>query len=239
MNETGSHGHGRLAGDPDARGEHPTPLSGPGRVIADQQAVSGAPSFGDGRSVAKKHPTSLGPPRSVCVLVAAVGNIFLGDDAFGNQVIKQLRRRDLPRAVRVRDFGIRLDELAEALSQGYGLVILLNTARRGGAPGTVYVSHLNWDEAVSGETEGSQEAGHDVLSLLSLVNSSATSSGRIYMVECEPDSVENVEGMFRLTLPVAEAIPRAIQEIDTLINEFFPPPANGAQSEAASATRTG
>ena len=39
------------------------------------------------------------------VLVAGVGNIFLGDDGFGVEVASRLEREQLPPGVRVHDFG--------------------------------------------------------------------------------------------------------------------------------------
>src|SRR5881227_271903 len=73
------------------------------------------------------------------VLVAGVGNIFLGDDAFGVEVAQRLLRRGLPDAVRVVDFGIRGLDLTYALLDGYEAVILVDAAPRGGPPGTLYV----------------------------------------------------------------------------------------------------
>ena len=37
------------------------------------------------------------------VLVAGVGNVFLGDDAFGVEVVRELARRPLPAGVRLAD----------------------------------------------------------------------------------------------------------------------------------------
>ena len=41
------------------------------------------------------------------VLVAGIGNIFLGDDAFGVEVVNGLALRDLPENVCLADYGIR------------------------------------------------------------------------------------------------------------------------------------
>ena len=40
-------------------------------------------------------------------LVAGIGNIFFGDDAFGVEVAEHLAGRAMPEGVRVEDFGIR------------------------------------------------------------------------------------------------------------------------------------
>ena len=53
------------------------------------------------------------------ILVAGIGNIFFGDDAFGCEVASQLARRPLPEGVRVTDFGIRSYDLAYAIMDNY------------------------------------------------------------------------------------------------------------------------
>src|SRR5215469_880287 len=73
------------------------------------------------------------------ILVAGIGNIFLGDDGFGIEVVRRLAGCDLPACVRVADFGIRGFDLAYAMQDGYDLIILVDACARGDAPGTVYV----------------------------------------------------------------------------------------------------
>src|SRR5262249_6859554 len=73
------------------------------------------------------------------ILVAGVGNIFLGDDAFGVEVIERLAQRNLSPEVRVVDFGIRGLDLTYALLDGYDVAILVDASPRGGSPGTLYV----------------------------------------------------------------------------------------------------
>src|ERR1700687_6162065 len=73
------------------------------------------------------------------VLVAGVGNIFLSDDGFGVEVARRLSSVALPEGVKVVDFGIRGIHLAYELLDGYETAILVDAARRGGQPGTLYV----------------------------------------------------------------------------------------------------
>src|SRR6185437_16124428 len=72
------------------------------------------------------------------LLVAGIGNIFLGDDAFGVEVVQRLAQRTLPENVIVKDFGIRSYDLAYALMDHWDLAILVDALPRGGEPGTVY-----------------------------------------------------------------------------------------------------
>src|SRR6202007_3256193 len=72
------------------------------------------------------------------ILVAGLGNIFLGDDAFGVEVTRLLAARQQPDTVRVTDFGIRGFDLAYALLDGYDATILVDACPRGAEPGTLY-----------------------------------------------------------------------------------------------------
>jgi hydrogenase maturation protease len=49
------------------------------------------------------------------VLVAGIGNTFLGDDGFGVEVARRLLQQNPPEGVRVVDFGIGSFDLAFAL----------------------------------------------------------------------------------------------------------------------------
>src|ERR1700691_3179645 len=73
------------------------------------------------------------------ILIAGVGNIFLGDDAFGVEAAQALAARDLPAGVVVRDFGIRSFDLAYALLDDWSAVILIDAVSRRAAPGTLFV----------------------------------------------------------------------------------------------------
>ena len=77
------------------------------------------------------------------VVVAGLGNIFHGDDAFGVAVIYELERHELPRNVRLMDTGIRALDLTYTLLDGWELVILVDAASRGHAPGTLFVLDLD------------------------------------------------------------------------------------------------
>ena len=71
------------------------------------------------------------------ILVAGIGNIFLGDDAFGVEVVQRLvTSGSCPQRVVVADFGIRSYDLAYALMEEWELVILVDALPRGGQPGT-------------------------------------------------------------------------------------------------------
>lgn len=154
------------------------------------------------------------------ILVAGVGNIFLGDDAFGVEVVQRLAKRALPPDVRVIDFGIRSYDLAYALMNPWELVILVDAVSRGDKPGTVY--------AIEPELPAAGEApagfGFDAHSMnpdsvLQLVSNLGGKVGRMLVVGCEPSSVDADEGgQFGLSDPVSAAVDEAIRMIEDLIS---------------------
>ena len=83
--------------------------------------------------------TAVGDEVSHRMLIAGVGNIFLGDDGFGAEVARRLARAGLPDLVRVADYGISGMHLAYDMADGYDTTILVDATARGGEPGTVYV----------------------------------------------------------------------------------------------------
>ena len=99
------------------------------------------------------------------VLIAGVGNIFLGDDAFGVEVARVMATRPLPEGVVVRDFGIRSFDLAYALLDDWSAVILVDAVSRNAAPGTLFVIEPDLSElAEASETatfDGSQHGSGD------------------------------------------------------------------------------
>lgn len=153
------------------------------------------------------------------ILVAGVGNIFLGDDAFGVEVIRVLSRRPLPPEVRLVDFGIRGLDLAYALLEGYDLTILLDATVRGGAPGTLYTIAPEVPESASGESEAHGMTPAKVLALASRMGGPR---GRLVLVGCEPSPpvsrADPLEIPAGLSDPVARAVETAAQRVVALID---------------------
>jgi hydrogenase maturation protease len=74
----------------------------------------------------------------VKILIAGIGNMFLGDDGFGSAVAQRLCGHPWPSHVTVVDYGIRGMDLAFALTSGIDAAILVDACARGGEPGTLY-----------------------------------------------------------------------------------------------------
>jgi hydrogenase maturation protease len=155
------------------------------------------------------------------ILIAGIGNIFLGDDAFGCEVANELSTRDLPAHTRVIDFGIRSFDLAYALVEGYDAVILVDAVPRSGNSGTVYLIELEQGEL--GEIPAGPMDGHslDPVGVLKLAETFGKRCERIYLVGCEPARLDSPEGKMGLSEAVRAAVPKAIDLIDSLARRIL------------------
>lgn len=142
------------------------------------------------------------------ILVAGVGNIFLGDDGFGVEVAQALRKRQLPENVVVKDFGIRGFDLAYALLDPWDVVMILDALPRGSAAGTLYVVEPDPGEA-SADPEINPH-GMDPVRVLNLAASQGTISAQVLILGCEPqDFGDELEGRMGLSSPVQAAVEEA------------------------------
>jgi hydrogenase maturation protease len=151
------------------------------------------------------------------VLVAGIGNIFLGDDAFGVEVVDRLTRHPLPSRVCVVDFGIRSYDLAYALMEDWDLVILVDALPRGGEPGTLYAMEA---ELPGGDGLPPSLDAHSMnpVAVLQLVRALGGEVGRIWVVGCEPAGVEpDQDGNIGLSKPVSAAVEEAVRMVEELI----------------------
>jgi hydrogenase maturation protease len=157
------------------------------------------------------------------ILIAGIGNIFLGDDAFGVEVAQRLLSRPIPAHVQVIDFGIRGLDLAYALLDKLELVILVDAVPRGDVPGTVYLiepdlSSLRTD---SGSEEMLDAHTMHPEKVLRTAASMGARFGRVLLVGCEPTPFDSdVDMQMELSPPVRAAIDEAIKLIESLVTEF-------------------
>jgi len=155
------------------------------------------------------------------ILVACIGNIFLGDDGFGTEVARRLASRPLPADVVLKDFGIRGVDLSYALLEPYELVILVDACAQGGEPGSVYlIAPDTSDSDVSGRVPASLDMhGMNPMNVLRTIQSMGSAPSRILIVGCEPADLGGEEGRLGLSDPVHAAVDEAIAMIETLISK--------------------
>lgn len=147
------------------------------------------------------------------ILIAGVGNIFLGDDGFGVEVALALCKLPLPEGVSVKDFGIRGFDLAYALLDPWDAVIIVDALPRGEAAGTLYV--MEPDLAVLSNAGAELNPhGMDPVRVLNLAASLGTISARVLVVGCEPqDFGDELEGRMGLSSPVQAAVEEACHTV--------------------------
>jgi hydrogenase maturation protease len=154
------------------------------------------------------------------VLVAGIGNIFLGDDAFGVEVVQRLLRQPWPEGVRVFDFGIRGLDLAYALADGYDAAILIDALPRGGAPGTLYVLEPDLSTLDGAAPAAIDPHGMDPLKVLRLVPTLGEQRPRrILVLGCEPEPLAADEEFMGLSPPVAAALDGAVEMAAALVQQ--------------------
>jgi hydrogenase maturation protease len=155
------------------------------------------------------------------ILVAGIGNIFLGDDAFGVEVAQQLLRRGLPDAVRVVDFGIRGLDLAYALLDGYEAVILMDALPRGGDPGTLYLIEPEQEAPEPGTGPPIEAHSLDPVKVLRLVAALGGRVERLLVVGCEPAPLDPDEMQDGLSEPVRAAVDGAVSLVESLVGRLL------------------
>jgi len=149
------------------------------------------------------------------ILVAGIGNAWLKDDGFGSEVVKALEGRELPAGVSVVDFGTGGLDLAYEVMRGYDGLILVDVSRQGEPPGTLYVMEADADD-VDGSIEDGQPLdphGMDPETVLRFVKYVGGWPGRVFVVACEPEQVED------FGIGLSEAVGAAVQRAADLVVE--------------------
>jgi hydrogenase maturation protease len=157
------------------------------------------------------------------ILVAGLGNLFRGDDAFGSEVARRLLNRELPSEVRVIDFGTRGYDFAFALADGYEYVLIVDTVSRSAEPGTLFVIEPEVDELEKLRHDEFSDQSHDMnpLAALKLTRTMCETLPRLILVGCEPMELgDDEEGCLGLSDPVAAAIDPAVDRVLSLLAEI-------------------
>jgi hydrogenase maturation protease len=152
------------------------------------------------------------------ILVAGIGNVFLGDDGFGVAVADRLSRRELAPHVRVADFGIRGLDLAYALAD-YDAVVLVDAVPRGGAPGTLYVI----EPELEAQDIVPEAHGMDPVKVLALARELGDVPSRVLIVGCEPRTAprwEDDDVVAELSEPVRASIDEAVRLVESLVSQL-------------------
>lgn len=153
------------------------------------------------------------------ILIAGIGNIFMGDDAFGCEMVRALLDRLPAGQAEIRDFGIRSYDLAYALIEDYQVIILVDAVSRGAAAGTVFLIEPETNDLVQTQEEADAHSMNPV-AVIQMARRLGGIKGRIYLVGCEPKTLVAGESEMGLSEEVQAAVPRAIGMIEQLIQDL-------------------
>ena len=160
-----------------------------------------------------------GVTKKPTILVAGIGNIFLGDDGFGVEVARRMLVRPQPGSVRVVDFGIRGLDLAYALQDEYETVVLVDAYPHGQKPGTVSVIEPNLHDLSSGGDFVQPHAMHPV-NVLRMAGAMNARLNRLLVVGCEPADLGGDEGHMGLSEAVQSSVDEAVNTVEALVRRI-------------------
>jgi hydrogenase maturation protease len=149
------------------------------------------------------------------VLVAGIGNIFLGDDGFGVEVVKHLDDDSLREGTTIADFGIRGVHLAYELLDGYDALVLVDAMPLGEPPGSVAIFEPDVDAIDPAGVDAHSMSPAVVLGLL------AGLGGRlphVVVVGCQPLTLAEGIG---LSEPVAAAVMPAVETVHRVLTDMY------------------
>ncbi|WP_329458583.1 hydrogenase maturation protease [Streptomyces sp. NBC_01497] len=167
------------------------------------------------------------------MLVAGIGNIFLGDDGFGPEVVRRLGdRADLAPGVRVVDYGIRGMHLAYDLLDGYDALVLVDACPGEGPPGSVTVLEVGADDLGEGEFDAH---GMNPVAVLANLGQLGGTLPLTFVVGCLPADLGEGIG---LSGAVAAAVPEAMDAVLALVRRSRPTETTGPAGAPVTATTT-
>ena len=150
------------------------------------------------------------------ILVAGIGNIFLGDDGFGPEVMRHAAQRfDDPR-VRVVDYGIRGMHLAYDLLDDTEALVLVDALPSHGSPGALHVFEA--DHETLSATPALDAHAMDPAAVFASLAALGGSPPFTVVVGCEVACVDEGIG---LSEPVAASVPEAVQAIEDVVSRLL------------------
>ena len=149
------------------------------------------------------------------VLIAGVGNVFLGDDGFGVEVVRRIDPGILPGGVDVADYGIRGVHLAYELLDGrYRTLVLVDAVPLDDPPGTLAVREADCVAAEPRPDVPAMDAhGMHPQAVLQLLRSLGGSIERVLVVGCRPAVVDERMGLSDVVAAAVDGAARLAVEV--------------------------
>lgn len=167
------------------------------------------------------------------ILIACIGNVFMGDDGFGVEVAQRLmnrKARPFPEGIQIVDFGIRGFDLAYTLLDEYDILVLVDAVPRGGTPGTLYLiepdlAGMTPENGMESARVGLDAHSMDPVKVLAYARTLGARPIRTLLVGCEPSVISGNEDYMDLQMglsePVQAAVDDAVKMIDSLVEQLL------------------
>ena len=146
------------------------------------------------------------------ILVAGIGNIFLGDDGFGSEVVRHVPVRQDDSSVRAVDYGIGGMHLAYDLLDEWDALVLVDAVPNRGSPGALHIFEA--DHGSHSVTAGLDVHSMDPAAVFDSLKALGGKPPYTVVVGCE---VANVDEGIGLSEAVAGAVPRAIDAVKEVV----------------------
>lgn len=149
------------------------------------------------------------------MLIAGIGNIFLGDDGFGPEVVRRLPDH-LRTGVRVVDYGIRGMHLAYDLLDPWDALVLIDAVPDRGTPGRIEVFGPAPEDPDAAHLDAHAMTPDAVFAGLRALGGTPPPT---VVVGCQVASVAEGIG---LSAPVAAAVDEAVGAVGRVLAELLP-----------------
>ncbi|UQX13219.1 hydrogenase maturation protease [Candidatus Mycobacterium methanotrophicum] len=146
------------------------------------------------------------------ILVAGIGNIFLGDDGFGSEVVRHVPVQQDDPGVRVVDYGTGGMHLAYDLLDDWDALVIVDAVPGRGSPGALHVFEA--DHESHSATAALDAHSMDPAAVFDSLKALGGRPPYTVVIGCEAGSVDDGIG---LTDAVAGAVPRAVHAVAEVV----------------------
>jgi hydrogenase maturation protease len=149
------------------------------------------------------------------ILIAGIGNIFLGDDGFGPEVLRHVCERvEGSEQLRAVDYGIGGMHLAYDLLEDWDALVLVDAIPDRGHPGTVHVFEVNHLVDGADGATGLDAHGMDPATVFASLGALGGTAPRTIVVGCEVADIGDGMG---LSERVQAAVPTAVSAVESAV----------------------
>ena len=150
------------------------------------------------------------------ILVAGIGNIFLGDDGFGPEVMRRMPDGFAGPNVQLVDYGIRGMHLAYDLLDGCAALVLVDAIPNQGNPGTLHVFEADHESLAA--TAGLDAHAMDPGAVFASLNALGGTPPYTVVIGCE---VADVDENMGLSEAVEAAVPAAVEAVKSVLGDLL------------------